>query len=128
VRRARLHRISAAILASLWIVVPVVAAVHAVVDEHTWCAEHAAFEEGGRAGAAAASDTRGIAASDGPAGCHRDCALGDFVAGDTPSDEPERGVAIAAAGAPAAPPADATGAPPIALLRLAPKSSPPARA
>jgi hypothetical protein len=119
----------AAILASLWIVAPVAAAVHAQLHEHRYCAEHATFEhdEAGERGAAAPEPHAVIAgAEDGAAeAAHEACAFTTFTsraANGAPCHDAAR---VPVEHAPQAPPAHETDAPPIPLLLTAPKSSPP---
>lgn len=39
------HKISATTLVALWIVMPMLAAVHLAVEEHAYCVEHGALED-----------------------------------------------------------------------------------
>jgi hypothetical protein len=120
------HRLAAVVVAMFWSAAPVLAAVHAQAEVHRYCAEHGMVEEGSQArpetvadGMPAAHD----ASSPGPEhdGCAfaRVCRFGQ-VLGPVILDAAGQLEPAAVACVTAAEPA-----PPLAVLRLAPKTSPP---
>lgn len=124
-----MHRFSALLVAVLWSAAPVVAVVHASAETHRYCAEHGAVEESGeRDGDVAASDSDSNAAVNGtePGTSHEGCAfarycrfgqvLGQFIVAATGEIE----------GIPIPTPLRREPAAPVAVLALAPKTSPPA--
>jgi hypothetical protein len=122
------HRWSACIVALLWCAAPLLAALHASAEAHRLCAEHGVLEEADGAPADAATGEAGPGArgerTPEHEGCDfaRFCRFGQLLAqvilGDFQTLEP----------APLSTPALALPAPPIALVDLAPKTSPPVRA
>ena len=120
------HRLAACLLATFWCAAPVLATIHANAEVHRYCAEHARVEESGKArpGTAVAATPSAHPDSDRlPAheGCAfaRVCRFGQVLAtvvldpggilDTTPFD----------------PPARLEPAPPLPLLSVAPKTSPP---
>jgi hypothetical protein len=106
---------------------PVLSSLHAT-EQHVYCSEHGAFEEG--------SDAQTSTGSAGPstvsrapvrgAGTHEECRLACAHAGETVSPE---GAPLATKAPqtpdPQALPTDRAPAPAVALLSTAPKNSPP---
>jgi hypothetical protein len=125
------HRLAALLVGLFWCAAPILAAVHANAEVHRYCAEHGMVEEGREAGVAGgtsvtpSADTApsaGDASQDPPHdGCAfaRVCRFGQVLAS----------LALAAAGeldpAPIAPLPVAQPAAPVAVLYVAPKTSPP---
>ena len=119
------HRWSALLVAALWAIAPVLAALHANAEVHRFCAEHGALEETSQSGAPERGDA-GPAwlASEGQiphAGCAfaRYCRFDQLLIGFVL----ERAADLQVARPPERP--GAISAPAVALLRLAPKTSPP---
>jgi hypothetical protein len=120
------HRLAAVLVTLFWSAAPILAAVHASAEVHRYCAEHGMVEEGSSARTGAAADARPAARdASAPAPEHDGCAFARVcrfgqVLGP---------VILVAAGqldpTPASAPTPATPAPPLAVLRLAPKTSPP---
>jgi hypothetical protein len=122
------HRFSALLVALLWAGAPVLAALHANAEVHRYCAEHGVLEEvaaGGGAtgvpvlgGGAAASDAETSAPHDDCAFA-RYCHFGQLL---TRFSLPATGaLAVRTVALPRATTAAST----LAILRLAPKTSPP---
>jgi hypothetical protein len=133
------YRSAAAFVALLWCVAPALSALHATLQIHRYCAEHGVLEEveasGGETGGVEASggEIGGVETSGPLAGggddetvAHEDCAfVGFFRQGrllDAPGSAPV-GLDPAALNLPQA--GEQVPAP-VELLRLAPKTSPPA--
>lgn len=126
--RRSLCRISAVVVAVLWVLAPVLALLHDVNVEHVYCAEHGTFEEAGSTGRRSSPTTRETAtlsedARPEPA-AHHACVL--------KSVQPHAGVAERVRSAGMQPRrAEATvrlftsHLSPIPILAVAPKSSPP---
>jgi hypothetical protein len=118
-------RVPAAVLAAMWLLSPLVSAVHGALAEHRYCARHGSFEEVG------ASSRAERWADDGPArvtvafaGEHHACAFGDVIPCGAARLAPPSGQAPPCAGA--TPPVIASiDLSPIPILAFAPKSSPP---
>jgi hypothetical protein len=151
VRRFRLTALArciATVLAVLWCVQPLALVVHARAHAHTYCAAHNAFEE--TSGGAGATEQAGVAdASDGDvapgrllwvlgatgaespsglppeAGAHQDCAAAGALSAEVTGPAPVAPLLLPAVPAPALYLADAPGRASVALLRVAPKASPP---
>lgn len=127
VLRAR-QQISAAFLAALWLCGPLLAVLHGLERQHAYCAEHGAFEERGGGHEDHDAGAQLLAGSSTDGAEHEGCAFSPFAAGVA---RPHT-AALPAVQAPALPPlglpALAAVAPlhPIAILAVAPKSSPPA--
>jgi hypothetical protein len=127
------YRFSALLLALLWCAVPVAAGLHADAEAHRFCAEHGALEDGGDAagGGGATGDRSSVSplAIQGetePSQSHHACAFslvcrfGDVGWKATLAPAGDVAFTLAApsiAGQPAAP---------IAVIAVAPKTSPPA--
>jgi hypothetical protein len=121
---ARHSRLVAGVLAAIWLLVPVAAAVHGTVEAHEYCAEHQAFEhiEDGVA-AVAGHHTTSVGSS---RDLHEACELGDAILRTAVSAD--AGIAaVVDASAPAASSIVAIAGPcDRAVLDVAPKTSPPA--
>jgi hypothetical protein len=136
VRPKRPHRpgrlIPAVVLAALWLVGPLLGLVHGLEKRHSFCVEHGAFEEAAAATAGApASHPGDVAGPEAPAGeqDHDGCAFSPFAAGAAaPSLAPLLAVQAPALPALALPAPAVPPAPPLAILDVAPKSSPPSAA
>lgn len=134
------HRVAATSLLVLWILVPLLALAHVALEEHTYCAEHQRLEEAGdvhRGANGAISDvalgsedhhppTVSGNSSESDTGGHERCALGDEFTRDAQCPGLlVRTLTATQFFAPVAPPAASPALRTIALLRIAPKSSPP---
>jgi len=119
------HRLSAWVVVVLWCAAPLLAALHAGAEAHRYCAEHGAVEEAAEAAAGLPADQAPLAqGTDDRASTHEDCSLTPFCrfgqllaqvilaeAGDLePGSLPTPSVAPA---------------PGVAVLVIAPKTSPP---
>lgn len=123
------HRCAAFLVALLWSAVPVLSVLHADGEAHRFCAEHGTIEESGSVSAPSAPEARSERASAnanlGELGStHDGCAFTQFCRFGQLLDQvifdvaalPPTPVASVARPAPALP---------VALLTLAPKTSPP---
>lgn len=126
----RSRRISVSALLVLLCLGPALTAIHELRVEHRFCLEHQTVEEGGAnpdaaGGTPAGTDARVVAQSQGDAESHAECFLARGLASPIALPRPADASAVLRADTPAA------GLPlevPLALsiLRLAPKTSPPA--
>lgn len=126
------HRFSALLVALLWCAAPVLAALHADAEVHRYCAEHGALEEAGAPpsaepaadAAAAGAPLASVEGSEQPS-AHDGCAFGEYCR----FGQLLRTIILDFAGevgfAPAPPPATAPPAVRVAIVRVAPKTSPP---
>ncbi len=120
------HRLAALLVGVFWCAAPILASVHANAEVHRYCAEHGKVEEAVEPGALAQADTR-PAAHDGSQqppghdGCAfaRVCRFGQVFGQGSPAWSGDFDPTPLVAVAPAEP------APPLAVLSLAPKTSPP---
>ena len=126
-RPARL--IPAVVLAALWLCGPILALVHGLERQHTYCAEHGSFEEIA-AGPAAAHSADAAAQPGAPDGeGHDECAFSPFALGASAPHAPASlAVQAPALPAPVLPALALPPAPPLAVLDVAPKASPPVSA
>jgi hypothetical protein len=122
-RRARAYPAGA--LALLLLLAPVLGIVHGLGEAHGYCAEHQAFEERG-GGTARAAEQVGVSAPPGAArdDHHEACAFAPATAAPAPLAEQPLALRAPAPRAPGLPALEAPPLP-VAILRLAPKSSPP---
>jgi hypothetical protein len=121
------HRLAACLVAVFWCAAPVLAAIHASAQVHRYCSEHARLEESDQTptgaqvagGPSARSDSERLPA-------HDSCAFAPVCRfGQVQAAVVLDPTGILAA-TPFAPPARLEPAPPVALLLIAPKTSPPA--
>lgn len=120
------HRLSAWAVVLLWCAAPLLAALHAGAEAHRYCAEHDAVEEAAEAAAGVLSDQTGPLARgpEDPAPGHEDCSFTRFcrfgqlvaqlILDDAGDLEP-----VSLPTPPLAP------APGVAVIVIAPKTSPP---
>jgi hypothetical protein len=120
------HRTSALLVALLWTAAPMLAALHANAEVHRYCAEHGALEDGSTGADTAGVDGGATASDAGTSAPHDDCAFARYcrfgqlltlfalpATGELP-------VSTMIVPRPVmAPPAA------LAIIRLAPKTSPP---
>lgn len=131
-RRLRaIHRVAAFAISLLWCAGPLLADLHAAAEVHRFCVEHGVIEEaGGGAAVAGRGEAGGGPAARGEAESgpgHDECAFSElWRSGQTPALQRfELVTREPAKERPALVPPN-PGERPVALIRLAPKTSPPA--
>jgi len=117
--------VHAAILATLWVLAPLLGATHGLTHSHRYCAEHGAFEESSpdhrEPIAGQSSATTGAAR-----GGHEECAFSQLFCRDAWVGTPENtGSVIGVFQHRGTPALESIEVRPIPLLASAPKSSPP---
>jgi hypothetical protein len=122
------RRAISALVVGFWLFGLVGSLFHGVGHEHTFCPQHKTFEEAGAAANQGSADESSYASTGTAAKYqHEACAFADLGV-RAPQDPPVTLILTRpTAPAPAPAPLLVAVAPPIALLALAPKSSPPAR-
>jgi hypothetical protein len=129
-QRRRLRRVPAALLALLWAIAPVLGVVHGLSSEHRFCPEHQAFEESdGSADAEdAASDCADshIGSTDHrDRNAHDECAFSQLLRRDASVTAPRAWSVAAIVSHQDSFVLISADVRPIAVLRAAPKNSPP---
>jgi hypothetical protein len=124
------HRFSAFVVALLWCATPILAALHASAEAHRYCAEHGAVEEGPEGDAVEAPDAPGpdVAAAFGEGGAaesHDGCAFSRFCRFGQLLHQLVLEASGDVAATVIAAPALCVPAPSVAVIVLAPKTSPP---
>jgi hypothetical protein len=119
------HRLAALLVGVFWCAAPILAAVHANAEVHRYCAEHGMVEEAAAASAARPADESAAHDASERPPAHDGCAFAKVCRFGQVLASFVLPVAGALDPTPVATPALAQAAPPLALLRLAPKTSPP---
>jgi hypothetical protein len=119
------HRLAALLVGLFWSLAPILAALHANAEVHRYCAEHGMVEEAA-SGAARAADTHPSAhdASE-PAPSHDGCAFAQVCRFGQVLGPLVHFAASELDPTPVPCPVVADPAPPLAVLLIAPKTSPP---
>jgi hypothetical protein len=124
--RSGIRIATAVVLATAWTLLPIAAALHAAAEPHVYCLEHGAFEEGPPAGGGAATGAPGGAALGGdPERLHAACPFTPVSRARQLLSPPPLTSRSLVPARPTAPPIENPGTPPIAILAVAPKGSPP---